>query len=33
MFVISSWLASDMVVDGFGCLGLLWLVGAIIGVW
>ena len=20
-------------VDGFGCLGLLWLVGAILGVW
>ena len=22
-----------LVVDGFGCLGLLWLVGAILGVW
>ena len=33
IFVTSSWLASNVVVDGFGCLGLLWLVGAILGVW
>ena len=33
MFVTSSWLASDVVVGGSRCLGLLWLVGAILGVW
>ena len=31
--VCRSWLASDVVVDGFGCCGFLWLLGAILTVW
>ena len=30
--VCRSWLASDVVVDGFGCCGFLWLLGAILTV-